>query len=62
MAPFLCFFWLLWFSAAFELRKWKMGNGRERLAVTFVRTDVRRADVRNETGICGTGLGTTFEL
>ena len=39
-----------------------MGNGRERLVATFVRTDVRRADVRHETVICGTGLGTTFEL
>ena len=39
-----------------------MGNGRERLVATFVRTDVRRADVRHETVICGTGLGTTFVL
>ena len=39
-----------------------MGNGRERLPAIFVRADVRRADVRHETVICGTGLGTTFEL
>ena len=39
-----------------------MGNGRERLAATFVPIDVRRADVRRETVICGTGLGTTFVL
>ena len=42
--------------------KWGMGNGRGRLGATFELIDMRRADVRRETVICGTGLGATFVL
>ena len=39
-----------------------MGNGRGWLGGTFVLIDMRRADVRRETVICGAGLGATFEM
>ena len=40
----------------------KWGNGRGQLGATFEMIDVRRADVRRETVICGEGLGATFVL